>query len=50
MYDRPLIRCGNCQAQWAEVTKVTGIEVARDPNPLEDLDEAPAKGSPMDRG
>ena len=47
MHDRPLIRCGNCQAQWAEVTKVTGIEVAREPEPLEDLEEPPSKGSPM---
>ena len=46
----PLIRCGNCQAQWAEVNKLVGIEVAQQPNALEDLYEAPAKGSPMDKG
>ena len=50
MVDRPLIQCGNCQAQWAEITKLVGIEVARQPEALENLEEAPAKGSPMDKG
>jgi hypothetical protein len=45
-----LVRCGNCEARWADVTKITGIEVAVWPEPVEDLEEPPAKGSPMSKG
>ena len=42
-----VVRCENCQAMWADITEITGIDVAREPEPIEDLEEPPVKGSPM---
>ena len=41
------VRCGNCEARWTEVTKLTGIDVTKQPVPVDALFRLPTKGSPM---